>query len=1153
MTKEEIFLQTAIRMNKITMQQANFYLTQYRTQQRKIPFSMWLQNMNYLNAQLIQEIEQYILQHSGKFHQKIPDSFFDKKQTHTKQTSLTQSTIQTKKNIKLGEMLHHYLIQKELGRGGMGVVYQALDKRLNRLVALKVILNQKQIKQKQIEQFKQEARAIAQINHPFITQIFDISESPDNYFTMEYVFGETLKHHIQNSEWTFDKIAEFIEKCAIALNVVHNQGIIHRDLKPANIIVDKKKNPKIMDFGLAQGINVAKKDSGFMGTPSYASPEQAHGKKTITKHSDIYSLGAVLYESLCKRAPYQGNSAFNILYQILECEIVHPRILNPDIPIELEAICLKCMKKQKKQRYQSMKQFAQDLKCYQEGKPTIAKPLTTWQRSNKWIKRNKTISFLVSIFFLTFIALSITGFSWYYTASSKVRLETSYFELLNKSKKLDEKNIEIEKENNELSQENIHLDQKMTESNSRLYTQKVKIIINAMQLDNTHLEKQLKELKQLKNKSQQQEWELRWIFHEQDLSMATFKQSTERENFFSFFDAKKIKSHTSHHEYLWKENTGKSVRVKKHKKPIGSFAMSSNKKWHASIIDQKTVILKNVTKNHKTSIKASSGKFDIKSLLFTPNSRRLLAFSEREIRVIDCRSKKNILLINLESFEKRKTLRSFCFNLAGNSIIFYFNGSFLTVNIMQNFRTKIITLQNHTKHPAVTKINLNYSINNINAMQCIKGKLIFGNNSGLYHGDYLEENKNYKITRIVPFFSKKPSPINEFIISPDKKYVISWDQSKIRIWSLLANKLIKTLHGHIDKIKACNFSQKNGLDYLFSHGKHIKIWDFAKIKSQTLSSSEIINNSIVYDHFLFVVGLHNIKIYDLVTRKKLINQPHIYDFYRCSVLKNKDSYILAVTSKRRNDLLFFNWDGNKLQEIQDAKHLGIKAKKEDASKNNCTFIKYKKKNFLVTTLNNAVYFWDKKSWSNKYTKKPMRTITVPFPITQIKYHSETKKIAIVGKHFCYVYGMEQEKIEHKCDILKLAREKGFQIGNIATCTWNLTGKRLFIAGEKQYLLSLDYHNNKIIKFTNEHSFDVKSCSLNANESRIISSDTDGYLYLWDNTKKNFLSPIKLLKLNKSINQCFFYSNKKNVSEYIIVTTRHEIRFLYAPNLAKEKK
>ena len=253
-----------------------------------------------------------------------------------------------------------YKIIRELGRGGMGVVYEACQERLNRLVAIKVLLGGQYATVTSKARFKAEVDAIGRMQHPNLIQVFDVGEYDGRvYYSMEYLAGGSLEDRIGNVPLPPRKAAELLKILAEAIEAVHEQGVIHRDLKPANILLtnDDATNerwgvhgfgiPKISDFGLAKRTDAPAGPTlteHILGTPTYMAPEQAAGhSRQVGPTTDIYSLGAILYRLLIGRPPFVGESVVEIVRQVADADPVPPRILQPLVPVDLETICLKCL------------------------------------------------------------------------------------------------------------------------------------------------------------------------------------------------------------------------------------------------------------------------------------------------------------------------------------------------------------------------------------------------------------------------------------------------------------------------------------------------------------------------------------------------------------------------------------------------------------------------------------------------------------------------------------------------------------------------------------------------------------------------------------------------------------------------------------------
>jgi serine/threonine-protein kinase len=282
-------------------------------------------------------------------------------------------------------------IQERLGEGGMGVVYRARQLVLGRLVALKMIHAGARTDPKQLARFRTEVQAVARLSHPNFVQIYEIGQRDGlPYFLMEYVAGGSLERKLSSGPLPVRQAAQLVETLARAMQVAHEHGILHRDLKPANILLTLDGQPKITDFGLAKMISGQdagpSRSGGIVGTPAYMAPEQAeHGAQPS---SDIYSLGATLYEMLTGRPPFRGATVYGTLLQVMHHEPVPPGRLRPKLPRDLETICLKCLEKTSEKRYASCSALAEDLHAFLGGEPIQARTAPAWQRARRGIRRN---------------------------------------------------------------------------------------------------------------------------------------------------------------------------------------------------------------------------------------------------------------------------------------------------------------------------------------------------------------------------------------------------------------------------------------------------------------------------------------------------------------------------------------------------------------------------------------------------------------------------------------------------------------------------------------------------------------------------------------------------------------------------------------------
>jgi serine/threonine-protein kinase len=266
---------------------------------------------------------------------------------------------------------------EELGRGGMGVVYKARHTKLNRPVALKMILGGSHASAAHQARFLAEARAVARFQHPHIVQLHEIGEHQGlPYFALEFVGGGSLAGRLKGAPLSDKEAAQLVEVLARAVHHAHEHGIVHRDLKPANVLLMPDGTPKIADFGLARFLGAdsggQSADGGVVGTPRYMAPEQAAGRGEVGPLSDVYGLGAILYECLTGRPPFVGATRMETLAMVQQEPPDRPRLHNPCVSRSLQAICLRCLAKDPHDRYPSAEALADDLGAYLRGEPVRA-------------------------------------------------------------------------------------------------------------------------------------------------------------------------------------------------------------------------------------------------------------------------------------------------------------------------------------------------------------------------------------------------------------------------------------------------------------------------------------------------------------------------------------------------------------------------------------------------------------------------------------------------------------------------------------------------------------------------------------------------------------------------------------------------------------
>jgi len=289
----------------------------------------------------------------------------------------------------------NYEIIEKVAQGGMGVIYKARQKGLDRIVALKVLLGGDAASEEMIKRFVLEAKSIAKLRHPNIVPIHEVGVfEGKHFFTMDFIHGKSLRALMnEQGRIPLPVALDMIKKVAYAIDYAHGRGVVHRDIKPENILLDETGEPVITDFGLAKDVELdpnLTRAGIVMGTPAYMAPEQAHGiRDKIDARTDVYSIGAVLYEMLTGRPTYifRGQIGLQTLLKTIEREITPPRRFNPSIPKEVETIIMKALEKEPERRYQSARELAEDIERYLRGEPILAQPPSFFYKSWKRFKK----------------------------------------------------------------------------------------------------------------------------------------------------------------------------------------------------------------------------------------------------------------------------------------------------------------------------------------------------------------------------------------------------------------------------------------------------------------------------------------------------------------------------------------------------------------------------------------------------------------------------------------------------------------------------------------------------------------------------------------------------------------------------------------------
>ena len=341
-----------------------------------------------------------------------------------------KSSVPNAANLPLGSFGDYELLE-EIARGGMGVVYKARQRNLDRIVAVKMIMAGPLAGKEFVQRFRTESAAAAILQHPNIVAIHDVGvHEGRHYFSMDYVEGQNLAQLVGQQPLSANKAARYMEIIAEAIHYAHEHGILHRDLKPSNVLIDAATDqPRVMDFGLAKRFGVLPSGGSgpaeagtpswditvtgqVLGSPNFMPPEQAGAKRgKVGRPSDVYALGGILYYLLTARAPFQADSLEHLITQVLQAEPVSPRLLNPSIPRDLETMTLKCLEKEPSRRYQTAQELADELDRVLRQEPIQARPVNTPEKLWRWCCRKPALASALG-FAITALLVGLAATSW---------------------------------------------------------------------------------------------------------------------------------------------------------------------------------------------------------------------------------------------------------------------------------------------------------------------------------------------------------------------------------------------------------------------------------------------------------------------------------------------------------------------------------------------------------------------------------------------------------------------------------------------------------------------------------------------------------------------------------------------------------------------